>query len=166
MRGGLANRILFSTVHIVGSGNGTTANGRTPDTHEATRRIDAATAWMRETFAEAIAAQAPAVVIALHANPFFERRASASRQPYEPFVAALEEEAARFARPVLIAHGDHHVYVVDRPLARMTGERLDGVTRLQVPGSPLVGWVRVSVAPAAKDIFTFESRTVPAFQYW
>ena len=86
--------ILFSTVHIVGSGNGTTVNGRTPDTHEATRPIDAATAWMRETFAEAIAAQAPAVVIALHANPFFERRASARRRPYEPFVAALEEEAA------------------------------------------------------------------------
>jgi hypothetical protein len=106
------------------------------------------------------------VVIALHANPFFEERRSARRRPYEPFLAALEEEAARYGNPVLIAHGDHHVYVVDHPVTTETGQRLDHVTRLQVPGSPLIGWVRVSVTPAATSAFTFESHTIPVWQYW
>ena len=157
---------IFATVHIVGSGNGTDDGRGAAETQEARRRIEAAAAWVRETFAEAIATQAPAVVIALHANPFFEDRGSVRRRPYEPFVTALEEEAARFARPVLIAHGDHHIYVVDHPVSGSTGERLNHVTRLQVPGSPLVGWVRVGVSTESTPGFTFESHTIPVWQYW
>lgn len=159
--------VVFATVHVVGSANGverqreqTEGAGR-----EAQRRIEAAAAWVRQTFAAATEARAAAVVIALHANPFFERRAGARRKPYEPFIVAIEDEAARFAGPVLVTHGDHHVYVVDRPVTRRTGEPLDNVTRMQVPGSPIVGWVRVGVAPDAKDTFTFESRTIPAWQW-
>ena len=157
---------IFATVHVVGSGNGTDDRRGAADTRDAQRRIEAAAAWVRETFAEAIATQAPAVVIGLHANPFFEDRGSARRRPYDPFVTALEEEAARFGRPVLIVHGDHHIYVVDHPVSASTGQRLDHVTRLQVPGSPLVGWVRVGVSIKSTPAFTFESHTIPVWQYW
>ena len=160
------DRLLFATVHVVGSGNGTDPHRGAAEREAARRRIDAAAAWVRETFAVATATRAPAVVIALHANPFFEQRRAAGRRPYEPFLTALEEEAARFARPVLVTHGDHHVYVVDRPVSTTTGERLDEVTRMQVPGSPLVGWVRVTVTPTGTQTFTFEPHTIPAWQYW
>jgi hypothetical protein len=149
------DRLLFATVHIVGSGNGTQPHRGAAERDAAQQRIEAAAAWVRETFAEAIATDAPAVVIALHANPFFEQRRSA-RRPYEPFLTAMAEEAARFARPVLITHGDHHVYIVDRPLAQSNDEPLTDVTRLQVPGSPLVGWVRVTAAPTGTPRFTFQ----------
>ena len=37
---------------------------------------------------------------------------------------------------------------------------------LQVPGSPLVGWVRVVVDPGGAGPFTFESHVVPRWKYW
>jgi hypothetical protein len=158
--------VVFATVHVVGSANGAErSRDRTAAAREARHRIDAAAAWVRRAFAAAAEARAPAVVVALHANPYFERRGAPQRRPYEPFIAALEAEAARFAGPVLVTHGDHHEYVVDRPLTRQSGEPLDNVTRMQVPGSPIVGWVRVSVAPGAGETFTFEARTIPVWQW-
>ena len=87
---------------------------------------------------------------------------------------AMTEAAARtlhggaeVALPVLVLHGDHHEYTVDRPLVRhTTGRRLENLTRLQVPGSPDVGWVRVVVTPGVADPFVFEERLIPRWKYW
>ena len=102
------------------------------------------TAWVRETFAEAGTANAAAVVIAFHANPGLEGGQSPDyRYFFEPFLTALEEEVEAFGKPVLIAQGDNHTYTVDQPIVRRTtGRLLENLTRLQVPGSPAVGWVR------------------------
>lgn len=125
--------IVFATVHLPGS-----EEGMKPF-------LDAATAWMRQTFEEARARRATAVVIAFHAR-------------HELFLAALREEAARFGGPVLITHGDEHEFIVD-PLA-------PNLTRMEVPGSPDVGWVRVTVDPRATSPFTFENYVVPAWKWW
>jgi hypothetical protein len=54
-----------------------------------------------------------------------------------PSLPPSEEEAERFGRPVLIAHGDEHTYRIDHPLWRSATNRpLENVTRLEVPGSP------------------------------
>jgi len=162
--------IVFATVHLVGSGNGTERYpGRTARSDEAVvKRTAAATAWIRETFAGAIAAGAAAVVVGFHANPAFERSpGDAERETYEPFLTALEEGIEAFARPVLVTQGDDHIYLVDHPLVRRTtGRQLDNLTRLQVPGSPLVGWVRVVVTPRPNVTFAFEPRVVPRWKYW
>ena len=50
---------------------------------------------------------------------------------------------------------------VDHPFARSPN-----VTRLQVPGSPQVGWVRVIVRPGAANPWSFEKYIVPRLQYW
>ena len=47
-----------------------------------------------------------------------------------------------------------------------TRSRLDNLTRLQVPGSYDVGWVRVTVTPGAAEPFAFELRVVPHWKYW
>jgi hypothetical protein len=111
---------------------------------------------------------ASAVVISFHANAELEAPADAEyRQAFEPFLNTIEEESERFAKPVLLAHGDGHEYTVDRPLVRRTtGRPLENVTRLQVPGSPAVGWVRVVVAPGADNPFSFEAHVVPRWKYW
>jgi hypothetical protein len=94
--------------------------------------------------------------LAFQANPAFEKPPSnAYRSSYEPFIATVEEEAARFGKPVLLAHGDGHKYIVDHPL------RLANVTRMQVPGSPRVGWVRVFVTPEGG--FTFNQTVLPSW---
>jgi hypothetical protein len=161
---------VFATVHVVGSRNGLKPfPGRTAaDDAAARRRTEAAAAWTRETFAAARARDASGVVLAFHANPGFDAPAGKpSRQAYEPFLTALEEEVERFPKPVLAVHGDGHDYTVDHPLVRRTtGRRLESFTRLQVPGSPEVGWVRVVVEPAARAPFGFEKHVVPRWKYW
>jgi hypothetical protein len=166
VHGGLA----FATVHLVGSANGSDAfPGRGPeDDAEVVRRTAAATVWVRETFAEARTANAAAVVIGFHANPGLGGGQSPDyRHFFEPFLTALEEEVEAFGKPVLIAHGDNHVYTVDHPVVRRTtGRLLENLTRLQVPGSPGVGWVRVAVTPGPKVSFAFEPRVVPRWKLW
>lgn len=162
--------VVFATFHLVGGGNG---SAPFPDRTEAAdgevrRRTEAAAAWLRETFARAREADAPAVVLAFHANPGFAAAPDyPGRLAYEPFFEALEGEAAGFERPVLVIQGDHHDYIVDRPLIhRSTGDTIENVTRLQVPGSYDVGWVRVTVTPGAAEPFAFEPRIVPRWKYW
>jgi hypothetical protein len=162
--------ILFTTVHLVGSDNAGRAfpNRSSVDDEAVTRRTEAAAAWLREAFADAKAENALAVVVAFHANPAFEQRGDhPERVVFEPFLTALEDELDAFANPVLVVHGDNHHYLVDHPLVhRKTGRRFDHMTRLQVPGSPAVGWVRVVVTPGSASPFAFEPRVVPGWKYW
>ena len=121
---------------------------------------------MRESFAEATAARAIAVVVAFHGTLGFGQPMEA-RLAYEPFVATLEEEVERFGKPVLAVHGDAHRLTVDHPLVRRTtGRRLANFTRLEVPGSPDVGWVRVVVTPGAEQPFTFQPLIVFRWRFW
>lgn len=162
--------IVFATVHIVGSKNGMESfPGRTEaDDAASKRRTEAAAWWVREAFAEARRLNATAVVFGYHANADLDGAADDPfRQAFEPFITAIEEEAERFGSPVLLAHGDGHEYTVDHPLVRRTtGRPLANVTRLQVPGSPAVGWVRVVVTPGAANPFEFEAHVVPRWKYW
>lgn len=154
-----SNGVLFATVHLVGSRNGhITYPGSDPSRcAEARARTEAAAEWTRETFANATSARA--VVIAFHANPGYESRDY--RKYFEPFLTALEEEALRFGKPVLVAQGDNHDFIVDRPLPAAPN-----ITRLQVPGSPHVGWVRVTVNADSAAPWSFENYVVPSWKYW
>jgi hypothetical protein len=154
------NGIVFATVHLIGSANGMKPfPARTAvDDAAAKQRTEAAAAWIRETFSAAKASNASAVVIAMHGNLFDEE--ARFREPFQPCLIALQEEVEQFQRPVLVAHGDYHEFTVDRPLA------MANLTRLEVPGSPDVGWVRVTVTPNARNPFTFAKHVVPRWKYW
>jgi hypothetical protein len=164
------NGLVFATVNLPGSWNARARfPGRTAAHDEATtRRTAAAVAWLRDTFTDARAQHASAVVIGFHANPSFEAPVGDNyRQSYEPFLTALEEEVEQFDRPVLVAQGDDHEFLVDHPLMRRTtGRRLENLTRLQVPGSPAIGWVRVVATIGPGTTFSFENRVVPVWKYW
>jgi hypothetical protein len=141
-----------ATVHVVGSDNGMlpwrgidlddrAAAPRPDRIAEVRARSAAALAWVDRAFDRAHALDARAVVLCFHANPSFERSPEQPRRrPFNPFVDRMHARARAFARPVLLAHGDYHWYLVDTPFAD-----LPHVTRLQVPGSPFAGWVKVSV---------------------
>ena len=157
--------IVFATFHLVGSQNGMLpfSNRTEANDADAERRMAAAVVWLRETFAAARTADASGVVLAFHANPGFEEPPENPRRVvFEPFITALAEEVAVMGQPVLAVHGDWHDYTVDQPLThRDTGEILANFTRVQVPGSPKVGWVRVTVAPGTAELFSFEPRVIP-----
>jgi hypothetical protein len=160
--------LVFATIHVVGSGNFTKPfPARTEaDDRESRRRLEAALSWLHETFVKAKAQFANAVVVAFHADPGFDW-SPADQRPFKPLLDALEDEAVAFEKPILLIHGDSHDFTTDRPLkARATGRTIENVMRLEVPGSPLVGWVRVVVTPGAAPSFAFEERLVPRWKYW
>jgi hypothetical protein len=149
---------LFVTVHMVGSSNGTAVfRGRTAmDDSSVVRRTAAALDWLDSAFAIAKADSLSGVVIAIHADPRFER---ATRNPYAAFLARLEQHTSAFPGQVLLIHGDSHQYIVDHPLKRAsTGEPLANFTRLETFGSPDIGWVRVVVDSVAGRVVEFEPR--------
>jgi hypothetical protein len=160
--------LVFATIHVVGSGNFTQKfPGRTDaDDQESRRRLEAALAWLHETFARATSESVTAVVVAFHADPGFDWT-PADRSLFKPLLDALEDEAVPFEKPVLLIHGDSHHFITDHPLrTRATKQTIGNVTRLEVPGSPLVGWVRVVVTPGATPSFDFEQRLAPRWKYW
>lgn len=160
--------LVFATIHVVGSGNFTQRfpTRTDADDQESGRRMEAALAWLHETFARANSQSATAVVVSFHADLGFDGTPS-DQLPYKPLIDAFEDEALAFGRPVLLIHGDSHHFITDHPLkARDTKQTIGNVTRLEVPGSPLVGWVRVVVTLGATPSFAFEQRLVPRWKYW
>lgn len=162
--------LVFATVHVVGSWNALSEfPGRSVADDEASaRRTAAAEAWTRETFRAATESRARAVVFLTHAFPDPATYSEAHRAAFEPWLRSLEEEVAAFPGPVVLIHGDDHEYVVDRPLAdRRTGRLLTNFTRMQVMGSPDVGWVRVVVSSEdGVPVFDFSPRRTPGWRVW
>jgi hypothetical protein len=157
---------LFLTVHIVGSENGAVRfRARTAaDDSAVVRRTAAALEWIDSAFAIAKADSLSGVVIAIHADPGFER---GQRNPYAAFLAKLEQRTSAFPREVLLIHGDSHEYIVDHPLRRAgTDEVLENFTRLETYGSPDIGWVRVVIDSVAGRVVEFEPRLMRRGLFW
>lgn len=162
--------MMFATVHLVGSRNGLEPfSSRTKaDDEEVFRRTEAAAAWLRETFAEAMAIEASAVVLGFHGTLGFGLGLPMEQvEGYEPFTSTLAEVVERFGKPVLAIHGEAHEFTVDQPLVhRRTKRPFPNFTRLEVPGSPDVGWVRIVVTPGNAQPFAFHRSMVPWWKFW
>lgn len=139
--------VAFVTLNVTGSHNnrgfGTATDAEARCRDEANRR------WLERAARQAEAAGALGMVILVQANPWWTGE-------FTGFVAQVEETARRLRRPVLLAHGDSHMYRVDFPFRDARGEPLPHLTRMETFGSPFVGWVRVTVDPGRPDLFTFE----------
>ncbi|MFZ5538673.1 MAG: metallophosphoesterase [Pseudomonadota bacterium] len=167
--------VVFATLHVVGSNNGLEPwRGIDPDDGprspraerlaEFERRQAAGLAWLDAAFAHARSVGAPAVVLLMQANPRFDLPAGDPRRAgFDALLARLAQRAAEFDRPVLLAHGDFHDFVVDRPLDREdAAPRVPKLVRVQSFGSPRIGWVKVTVDPAAPSPWRFEAVDVRA----
>jgi hypothetical protein len=133
--------VVLALIHVVGSDNN--AGSRDPlAVTELAQRTAANRALLDQAVTAANADGAKAMIIGFHANPLFERR-----RPTEGFRAPLQDlrwVLERYPGPVLVIHGDTHKFRLDQPwAARPNGDRL---WRLEVPGSPSVAGVWVSVA--------------------
>lgn len=137
--------VLFGTVHVVGS------NNNHDDAAEFAAREAAGLAWIEELFVAAFGGGTRAVVIALHADMFFPVR---GRSGFARTVAAIEAGARDFGGPVLLIHGDSHVFEFDRPFIGEDGMVVPNLWRLEVPGSRDMRAVRVTVEPAAEVPFS------------
>jgi len=161
-------RVTFVTIHVVGGANGRRPFRGRESRHdaEAARRTEAAVDWLEESFRAAIADDAAAVVVALHANPLYGPN-EVEREAYAPIERALVEGAIRFGKPVLVVHGDEHRYIVDRPFVDpRTGAPVTNLQRLETFGSPDIGWVDVVVDTSLAEPFRFEPNVTPRWMWW
>lgn len=149
-----AGGIQFCTLHIIGSDNGLAEvperGPRSPMAQAAftdwTLRQQANARWLFETIALAERDDASALVIALHANLLFGRGAD---DGYARFRELIAQAANRFRRPILLLHGDTHLYRVGRPLA---AQGLPHLLQIECFGSPFVSsWLRIDWDPARID---------------
>lgn len=159
--------VVFATLHVPGSGNNFLINDRARAL-EAIARNRANVEWIKRIFAMANTRDSTAVVIALHASLFVDGQGDdftgqairgGENGPYYWMVLAIRDLAARFARPVLLVHGDFHEFWVDRPFLVSGGEsaapKYANITRLQVYGAPEIKAVRVSVDTDTPWVFSF-----------
>lgn len=178
-------RVLFAQVHVVGSNNGlapwggidsadTPATPRPDRLAEARARIEAAAAWIDAAFDEAERIDAAGVFVTLHANPRFDLPAAdPGRAGFNAVLDRLLARARGFARPVLLAHGDFHLFLVDQP--RFTPHygnpdasgpadnvQVPNLTRVQTYGDSEVHWLRIEVDPDSRQVFSVLPRLVPS----
>ena len=147
--------IVFATVHLVGRDNNI---GRDPEEFRA--RDEANVAWIEAAFARARESGSAGLVLAFHADMF---GFFAGKSGFVNTLAAITSGAEAFARPVLLIHGDGHIYRVDKPLrATDTDNTLENVTRLEVFGAENVRAVQITVDPENPSLF--DIKPLPAGQ--
>ncbi|RPH40941.1 MAG: hypothetical protein EHM87_20990 [Burkholderiales bacterium] len=148
--------VRFVAAHVVGSHNGRKGYPG------ARAEFDARTArnrqWLAETLRLALRERADALVIAFHAEPDWQPRASSG---FADWIAVLRETAEAFRRPILLLHGDAHRFTVDRPLRDAHGETYGHVLRVQSFGWPFsASWVRIAYDPELPGRFHVSTREV------
>jgi hypothetical protein len=145
----LKDGVMIVLMHLVGSGN----NHRPQDAsamQEWRARSRANRALLDAATKAAKAADVRAMVLLIHANPLFER--SSPAPGFAPFFADLDRLLTRYSGPVLLVHGDTHRFQFNQPLIRAgsSAQGAERLWRLEVPGSPFLGgvWVTVTSDPA------------------
>lgn len=143
------NGIRFMTVHVVGSNNG--LNRDVPGAVEEFEGRDAANiAWIEEGFSLARREGAAAVVLAFQADPYQLLGVGGG---FRGTLAAIAEGAKTFGGPILVVHGDSHVFTFDMPFHDGFGNVLENVQRVQVPGALDIRALQIRIDPEARRMF-------------
>ena len=154
------SRVVFATLHVVGSNNGLapwTGLGRTVPTAEQQAEVDArvaaALAWTDDTFDRAETSASQGVVLVMQADTWDPAPTSAQ----QAIVDRIAARTAGFDGQVLLLQGDSHEYVADNPLG------LDNFTRIVVHGETLpFEYLRLTVDPRTDHLFSWQRVPVPA----
>jgi hypothetical protein len=155
----LAGGALFAAIHVVGSDNGLQRNE--PDARAEWKARSAANRALLEKAVQAAqVAGAGALVVFFQGDPQFG--SSAANPGFGPLLEDLDWLLLVFPGPILMIHGDNHRYILDQPLQDpSTGQPATRLTRLEVPGSPVVAGVWVTYDPDGLEPFRF-GRTYPS----
>ena len=143
--------VLFATLHIVGSNN----NFEVRDARavaEFMERDRANVAWIQDAFAQAQRSGAKTLVFAMQADVFDSKSIWEDFPAHSGFRTSIAETllplAAAARIPVLLIHGDSHVFRFDQPFS-INKTPITNLTRLEVPGANDMRAVLVSVDASA-----------------
>jgi len=148
---------VFATVHVVGSRNGLEPWTGLPGGDRPTERLaefgareEAALAWIDEAFDVAVRRRAPGVLLMLQAEPV------AGEPGFARIRDRIVERSIEFGRPVLLVHGDEHIFEEEPAYAGVRN-----LIRLETFGDTADHWLRVRVDPTSPEVFSWQPVTVP-----
>ncbi|RVX43738.1 calcineurin-like phosphoesterase family protein [Nonomuraea polychroma] len=149
--------VVFATVHVVGSENDLAPWSQLPGGDRPAERLAefearkaAALDWIDNAFAVARRTQAPGVLLMMQAEPL-------DTPGFAEIRARIVEQTRAYGKPVVLAHGDEHVYEVEPGYAGVPN-----LTRLETYGDTAANWLRVTADPKSSAVFSWEPQTVPA----
>lgn len=148
--------IQFLTLNVPGSYNNI-VDPRRPSAEYLSRNA-AVLDWLSEGFRIARERKLPGIVIFMQANAGLEKSVQGNAGTgFGALMRRLVEETRNFPGQVLLVHGDSHYHRVDKPLGDpATGATLQNFTRLEVYGSPFMGWVEVDTDTSRPGLFRFK----------
>ena len=157
------HNVAFATVHLVGSNNNFVPNDAKGQNREFYERMRANVAWLDEVFAEATAQHRLGVVLFTQADMFNPAKDAKDADGFTEILAALQQHAIAFGRPVLLVNGDSHRLILDKPFFNPAFPLrcLQNFTRLQVPGEADVQAVRITITPRDPALFQVQELLVP-----
>jgi hypothetical protein len=152
----MRDRVIFATLHVIGSENdlepwSQLPGGDRPDLRlaEFEARKAAVLAWIDTAFAIASFTHAPGVLLMMQAEPV-------ATPGFTEIRTRIAERAAAYGKPVLLVHGDEHIYEVEPHYAGVAN-----LTRLETFGDTATQWIRVTVNPKTPGVFSWQPQTVP-----
>ena len=149
--------VMFATVHVVGSENdllpwAQLPGGDRPDLRlpEYAARLAAGLDWINFAFDRAERRHAAGLLLMMQAEPL-------DTPGFADIRALIAERALAFGRPVLLVHGDEHIYEVEPNYAGVPN-----LTRLETFGDTASWWLRVTANPRTSEVFAWTPMSVPA----
>jgi len=172
--------VTYLTLNVQGSCNNLCDTAPNPAEYAA--RNAANIKWLRDSFVVATARRSAAVMIIAQANPGWDL-SDPTRAPlrnpatlaetdgapdgFQDYLLALREQVVAFRKPVAYVHGDSHYFRVDKPFLNAAGQRLENFTRVETFGNNAangnndVNWVKVTVDPRSREVFSYQPMMVP-----
>lgn len=174
-------RVTYVTLNVQGSCNNLCDTA--PDAAEFQARNAANIQWLRESFAVATQRHSAAIMLISQADPGWDLSdgtraplrdpkslAETDGQPdgFRDYLLALRDLVIAFRKPVAYVHGDSHYQRIDKPFLDAQGRRLENFTRVETFGDNAangtndVHWLKVTVDPRSREVFSYQPMIVPA----
>lgn len=141
--------VLFTTIHVVGSNNHFNPDSAAENT-EFRERDTANLFWLEEAFSRARSQGCRGIVIFLHAAMDYS---DSPESGFRKFTRKLREEVMAYDKPVLMVYGDHHSFMVSKPLRDDNGRVMTHFTSVMVFGDRDMHAVEVRVNPKYESLF-------------
>lgn len=150
-------KVVFGTLHVVGSNNNLFPNdsAKLTEYHE---RNTANLFWLERIFREAEESNAIGVAIFLHAAL---RYFQADNNGFSDITRVLQEKTMAFGKPVMVIYGDHHKFMVDKPMRNEDKKVVVNYTAVQVFGDRDMHAVKISIDKKNPQVFVVEQEIIP-----
>ncbi|WP_211216048.1 metallophosphoesterase [Catelliglobosispora koreensis] len=151
----LRNRVVFAAVHVVGSENDLAPWSQLPGGDQPSvrlaefdARLAAALDWIDFSFATAWHSGAAGVFLLMQAEPL-------DTPGFAQIRARIVQHSLEYGKPVVLAHGDEHVYEVEPGYAGVPN-----LTRLETFGDTATEWLKVTADPRKASVFSWEPLSI------